>query len=109
MFQSIGNNFPLILMCICCFVIIVPFSVLITFLLLKSRKEAWSGVILKKIYNQTEDSDDNVQDNYSFLVKMDDGSRNRNIAVSSKLFAEAKEGGKIKKDKGKLIPELINV
>ena len=107
MFQSLGDNFPVIFMCICCFIIIVPFSALVVFLIMKSKKESWSGVILKKVYNQTEDSDDNKQDNYYFVVKMDDGSRDRNIGVSSKLFAEAKEGGKIKKDKGKLIPELV--
>ena len=107
MVQDIGNNFPAIFFCICCVVIIVPFTLLIVYLIRKSRKEAWSGVIVKRVHNQTTDIEDNTQENYYFEVKMDNGGRNRNIAVSPEMFAKAKDGDKIKKDAGKLIPELI--
>jgi hypothetical protein len=105
--EMIGELFPKIFMLACCSVIVIPFTVLIVVLIKKSKQEGWSGVILKKVHNTTTDMDDNQQENYYFEVKMDDGSRNRNVAVSTQLFNEAKEGDKIKKEKGKLIPELV--
>ncbi|HOU76096.1 MAG TPA: hypothetical protein PK957_03160 [Candidatus Dojkabacteria bacterium] len=103
----IGRSIPILFMGVCCFIIIVPFTVLLIFLIKKSKDASWSGVIIKKVYNQTTDMDDNTQDNYYFEVQMDNGGRNRNIGVNKGMYDSAKEGDKIKKDKGKLIPEII--
>ena len=69
--DDLFNSLPLVFFFICCFIIIVPFSALIIFLILKSRGEAWSGVIIKRVHNQTEDMDDKTHENYYFIVKMD--------------------------------------
>lgn len=107
MTNSFGDMFPALFMCVCCFVIIVPFTVLLVFLLIKTRNQSWSGVILEKVHNKLEDSEGRLMDNYYFVVKMDGGGRNRNIGVTLHLYQQAKEGDKIRKGKGQLIPELV--
>lgn len=103
----IGGLIPILFMGICCFVIIVPFAILLFFLIKKSKNDSWSGVIVKKVYHESVDMDNRKQDNFHFEVKMDDRSRNRNIGVNRAIYNSAKEGDRIKKDKGKLIPEII--
>jgi hypothetical protein len=87
-------------------IVVLPISLIIK-LILKSKKSSWSGEVIDKKHNTTEDMDDKVTENYYVVVKMDDGSRDRNIGLSPTLWKEFAVGDKIRKPAGKLLPEKI--
>lgn len=74
-------------------------------MIMKSKKSSWSGEVIDKKHNTTTDMDDNTTESYYLVVKMDDGSRNRNVGLSPQLWGNYKVGDKIKKLSGKLLPE----
>jgi len=73
-------------------------------LVMKSKNEEWMGKIIDKKITTIEDDNGIEKDNY-FLVVEIEGSRNRNIAMSRQMWESFEIGDKIKKPKGKLIPE----
>jgi hypothetical protein len=87
-------------------IIVLPLY-LITKLVMKSKKSSWSGEVIDKKHNTSTDMDDKTVESYYLVVKMDDGSRDRNIGLSPTLWKEFKVGDKIRKPAGKLIPEKI--
>lgn len=87
-------------------VIVLPISFILK-LIMKSKKSSWSGVVLDKKHNSTTDIDDNTTESYYLVVKMDDGSRNKNIGLPPQLWEAFKIGDKINKPSGKLLPEKI--
>ncbi len=102
-----ADSFPLIFMCLCCFVIIVPFSALIIFLILKGRKQAWTGTIIDKSANVTSDFDSgNDSTIYSVRIKSDAG-KEFNYGVDHKKYNEYKIGDRLKKESGKIWAEKI--
>lgn len=84
--------------------VILP-AVVIIKLVKKSKKSSWSGKVIDKKHNVTEDMDDNTVESYYVVVKMDGGGRDRNIGMSKQLWETFKVGDKIKKPAGKLLPE----
>ena len=84
-------------------IIVLPLY-LIAKLVMKSKKSSWSGKVIDKKHNTTTDMDDNTVESYYLVVKMDDGSRDRNIGLSPQLWGTFKVGDKIHKDAGKLLP-----
>ena len=87
--------------------LIIGFFALIFKLIKKSKNEEWSGVVIDKKHNQFQDMDDNSpHDNYFLVVKMDTGKQ-RNVGLSHILWNNFEVGDKLKKPKGKLIPEKI--
>jgi len=89
-------------------IVVLPLS-LIFKLVMKSKKSSWSGEVIDKKHNANRDFDDDKKINHSYylVVKMDDGSRDRNIGLSGQLWDTFKIGDKIKKPAGKLLPEKI--
>ena len=87
-------------------IIVLPLS-LIFKLVMKSKKSSWSGEVIDKKHNTTTDMDDKTIESYYLVVKMDDGSRNRNIGLSPQLWENFKIGDKITKPAGKLLPQKI--
>jgi hypothetical protein len=87
-------------------IIVLPLS-LIAKLVMKSKKSSWSGEVIDKKHNTTTDMDDKTIESYYLVVKMDDGSRDRNIGLSPTLWKEFEVGDKIRKPAGKLLPEKI--
>jgi hypothetical protein len=85
--------------------LVIGFFTLIIKLILKSKNEEWSGVVVDKKHNQFEDVDDgSAQDNYYLVVKMDTG-KERKIGLASKAWDGFKIGDRLKKPKGELFPE----
>jgi hypothetical protein len=84
-------------------IIVLPLSLIVK-LVMKSKKSSWSGEVIDKKHNTTEDMDDKVTESYYVVVKMDDGSRDRNIGLSPQLWETFEVGDKIHKDAGKLLP-----
>jgi hypothetical protein len=92
-------------MCICCFVIIVPFSVLVIYLILKGRKQAWKGTIIDKNANVSNDMDsDKSTMIYSVRIKSDEG-REFNYGVDKTKYNEYKIGDRLVKESGKIWAE----
>jgi hypothetical protein len=87
-------------------IVVLPISFIIK-LVLKSKKSSWSGVVIDKKHNTTTDMDDKTIESYYLVVKMDDGSRDRNIGLSPQLWETFEVGDKIRKPAGKLLPEKI--
>ena len=87
-------------------IIVLPLS-LIFKLVMKSKKSSWSGEVIDKKHNSHTDMDDKTIESYYLVVKMDDGSRNRNIGLSRQMWENFSVGDKINKAAGKLIPEKI--
>lgn len=87
-------------------VIVLPLS-LIFKLVMKSKKSSWSGEVIDKKHNQTTDIDDNNVNSYYLVVKMNDGSRDRNIGLSPEKWNSFEIGDNIQKPAGKLYPEKI--
>lgn len=85
-------------------IIVLPLS-LIFKLVMKSKKSSWSGVVIDKKHNTTVDMDDKTIESYYLVVKMDNGSRDRNVGLSPQLWGNFKIGDKITKPAGKLLPE----
>jgi hypothetical protein len=84
-------------------IVVLPISLIIK-LVLKSKKSSWSGMVIDKKHNTTTDMDDKTVESYYLVVKMDDGSRDRNIGLSPQLWETFEVGDKIHKDAGKLLP-----
>lgn len=87
-------------------VIVLPLS-LIFKLVMKSKKSSWSGVVIDKKHNTTTDMDDKTIESYYLVVKMDDGSRDRNVGLSPQIWSKFEIGDKIYKPSGKLLPEKV--
>lgn len=89
-------------------IVVLPLS-LIFKMVMKSKKSSWSGEVIDKKHNASRDFDDNnkINHNYYLVVKMDDGSRDRNIGLSKQLWDTFKIGDKIKKESGKLLPTRL--
>jgi hypothetical protein len=89
-------------------IVVLPLS-LIFKMVMKSKKSSWSGEVIDKKHNTSRDFDDDnkINHNYYLVVKMDDGSRNRNIGLSGQLWETFKVGDKISKPAGKLIPTRL--
>ena len=85
-------------------VIVLPLS-LIFKMVMKSKKSSWSGVVIDKKHNTTTDMDDNTTESYYLVVKMNDGSRDRNVGLSPQIWSKFEVGDKIYKPAGKLLPE----
>ena len=102
-----ADNVPVIFFLVCCFIIVVPFSVLAIFLILKGRKQAWTGTIIDKKANVTQEMDSNIKHMiYSVRVKLDDG-KEFNLGVDRTKYEDYKVGDKLKKESGKTWPEKI--
>jgi len=85
-------------------VVVLPLSLIIK-LITKSKASSWSGIVIDKKHNTTEDMDDKVTENYFVVVKMDNGGRDRNIAMSPTMWKDFKIGDKIKKLSGEMLPK----
>jgi len=84
-------------------VIVLPLS-LIFKMVMKSKKSSWTGVVIDKKHNTTTDMDDKTIESYYLVVKMDDGSRDKNIGLSPQIWGGFEIGDKISKPAGKLLP-----
>lgn len=89
-------------------VVVLPISLIIK-MVLKSKRSSWEGEVIDKKHNATQDFDDDTKINHTYylIVKMNDGSRNRNVGLSKQMWEKFKVGDKIKKPAGKLYPEKI--
>jgi hypothetical protein len=86
-------------------VVVLPISLIIK-MVLKSKKSSWEGEVIDKKHNATQDFDDDNKINHTYylVVKMNDGSRDRNVGLSKQLWDSFSIGDKIKKPAGKLLP-----
>jgi hypothetical protein len=89
-------------------VVVLPISLIIK-MVLKSKKSSWEGEVIDKKHKATQDFDDDKKINHTYylIVKMNDGSRNRNVGLSKQIWEKFEIGDKIKKPAGKLYPEKI--
>lgn len=67
------------------------------------RKQAYSGVVVKKHSEEHESADDGTYWSYHLVVKTDDGQQ-KSVIVGKKIWDSFKEGDKIVKEAGKLNP-----
>jgi len=87
--------------------LIILFIGFIVKLVLKSKNEEWSGVVIDKKVNTIKDFDTDVEhENYYLVVKMDTG-KERKIGLSGQLWANFEVGDKLHKPKGKLFPDKV--
>jgi hypothetical protein len=96
---------PLIIFFVIFALLIFGFFAFIIKIIKKSKNEDWSGIVVDKKHNQYNDMDDDKpHDNYYLVVKLDTGKQ-RNIGLSGALWDNFKVGDRLKKPKGKLLPE----
>lgn len=94
--------------CACCFLLVIPFSALILYLVLKGKKQAWTGTITGKNCLEKDDFDHPGRKEISYIVKvMVDGDREHSIAVDKGRYNEWKVGDRLKKESGKMWPEKV--
>jgi hypothetical protein len=87
--------------------LIFGFFGLIIKLVLKSKNENWTGIIIDKKHNQVRDSDSHGYNDFYYLVVKLDSGKERKIGLSASLWSGFKIGDKLTKPKGKLFPEKI--
>jgi len=101
------ESVPIIFFLLCCCIIVVPFSALIIFLIMKTKKQSWSGTITDKQSYETEDFDTNVKSiNYYVTVKTDE-DKELKLAVDKGRYNDYKVGDRLRKRSGDLWPEKI--
>lgn len=92
-------------------IFLIPFVLVVLFILklIKKAKDSdWKGKIVDKKINTVEDFDTGAESlNYVLVVDIGTG-RNKNVAVSKKLYDECEIGDTLAKPKGTLIPKKIN-
>ncbi len=67
--ENASNIFPL-LFCFCLgFIIIVPFTVLVIYLLQKAKNSSWQGKIIEKLHKIGLDEDGDKVDYFSVKIK----------------------------------------
>lgn len=88
---------------------IILFILFIFWLINKSKKESWSGVVINKNYNQKKDFDNphKIEHLYSLVIEVPN-QRTRNFAVSQQDYEFYNVGDKVIKKKGKLRLEKIS-
>lgn len=100
---------PIILFFAVFAVLIIGFLSLVFKLIMKTKQSSWKGVVVDKKYVVRDDpnSDTNRQEElFSLVVKTDD-DKTMKLGVSRKLYEECNIGDKMKKEKGKLLPEKV--
>lgn len=85
--------------------LIFGFLALVVFLIKKGRDLAWNGTVIDKVHNQKRVERHKIVD-YYFLVVDTVGGRRRNVGLSREMYDKFNIGDKIKKEKGKLYPEI---
>lgn len=88
------------------FIIVVPFSVLVIFLIIKSRRSSWRGEIVDKVRKTGRDEDGDAVEYYTIVVKTDVGKTIK-VAVSLKEYKDYNVGDKLIKDSGKFKPKKV--
>jgi len=76
-------------------------------LIRRGKKQAYTGTIVEKIHNTTEDDDNRVTHLYSVKVDIDGNKGVHAIAVSKEMFDQFKEGDRIEKKSGESWPHKI--
>jgi len=83
------------------------FVLLLMKLIKNTKKDAWEGEVVDKLYNEKRDMDSNkLEKYYSVVFKTVDG-RQRKMAVTPEDYKNWKPGDKVKKEKGKMYPVRI--
>jgi len=82
------------------------FFLLVGKLVFKSKNAAWTGEVIDKKHNVSDD-DDRKENLYSLRVRMDNGEEH-SIPATVQFYNEINIGDKLKKDKGSLWPKKIS-
>ena len=78
-------------------------------MIVKTKKSAWKGEVVDKVYNAKRDSFEDskhVSQFYTLVVKTDEGLT-RKIAVTRAMYDSCKVGDKVEKPKGALNPVKV--
>jgi len=87
--------------------LIIGFFALIIKLVLKAKRDSWTGEVIDKSHVVKDQDDSNKKEHlYSYKVRLENGETH-NIAASREFFEKIKIGDKLKKGKGTLFPEKI--
>lgn len=99
---------PMIIFFIFFGILIIGFLTIVIKLVNRGRKSAWQGVVVDKLYNETEDFDDSSQTNhfYTLVFKIAD-DRQIKIGVSKAMYDDYKIGDRAEKKSGDFWPKKI--
>lgn len=87
-------------------VVVLPIS-LIVLLVLKGKKQSWTGEIINKKVNEKRDFDtDRLETHYIVTIKKDN-DKQINLEVDPSRYNLWSIGDKLEKTKGKLWPEKV--
>lgn len=99
---------PLVVFMLFFLALVIGFIILIIKIVTKSKKQAWQGEIIDKIYNTYEDFDTDVErDLYTLVIKTDVG-KNIKYNVSQQAYEQFKVGDKVEKKSGKFLLQKIS-
>lgn len=92
---------PMIIFFVFFGLMVLGFLAIVIKLINKGRKSAWKGVLVDKLYNETEDMDDSSKTNhfYTLVFKTDEGKQVK-VGVSRKMYDEYQVGDKAEKKSG---------
>lgn len=78
-------------------------GIIVWFVIVNTRKQAYSGVVLRKTQDEREGANDGTYYVYTLVVKTDEGQEKR-VNVGHKLWETFQVGDKIIKEAGKFSP-----
>ena len=89
------------------FIFIIPFILLILYLVRKGKKQAWKGEIIDKRSESKRDFDTNrVEVCYKVVIKLESG-KEKHMEVDKERYDRWNIGDKLEKKSGELWPEKI--
>ncbi len=78
-------------------------GVIVWFVIVNTKKQAYTGVVARKYSRDHDGADDNTYTTYHLVVKTDDGQE-KTVSLSKKTWESFAEGDKIIKVSGKFNP-----
>lgn len=104
---SLIKMFPLLFFFVFFLLPILLFLGFILKLLMKTKNDSWTGEVIDKKYNRRRDEESGRDEEFfTLVVKMNNG-KERKLGVSKALYNDCAVNDKLKKEKGKLLPEKI--
>jgi hypothetical protein len=91
----------------CFFVLIAIFIGFIIKLILKTKRESYTGKVIEKKVNEKWDDEKHRTDYFYILVTQLSDGKIRNMGVAKGLYDQLEVGDSIGKNKGELLPHKI--
>ncbi len=89
------------------FIFIIPFFVLILYLVRKGKKQAWKGEIIdRKVVSKRDFDTNQLEESYKVVIKLESG-KEKHMEVDKERYEKWNIGDKLEKKSGELWPEKL--